>query len=123
MAATLTSAGVIHLTAVLPALLIGAFVLARKKGTPVHRATGWLWVSLMLVVDVSAFFLQRDGYSWIHILALANLVSICAGIVFIRNRKYVAHKACMVGAYLGTAAAGVGVVAPGRFLNILLFGT
>lgn len=35
MAATLTSAGVIHLTAVLPALLIGAFVLARKKGTPV----------------------------------------------------------------------------------------
>src|SRR5690606_6000386 len=59
------------LTAVLPALVIGAFVLARKKGTPVHRATGWLWVSLMLVVDVSAFFLQRDGYSWIHLLALA----------------------------------------------------
>lgn len=29
----------------------------------------------------------------------------------------------MVGAYLGTAAAGVGAVVPGRFLNILLFGT
>ena len=122
MAATLTSAGVIHLTAVLPALVVGAFVLARKKGTPVHQATGWLWVSLMLLVNVSAFFLQRDGYSWIHLLALASLVSICAGIVFIRNRKYVAHKACMVGAYLGTVAAGVGAVAPGRFLNILLFG-
>src|SRR5690554_5988179 len=98
MAATLTSAGVIHLTAVLPALLIGAYVLARKKGTPVHRATGWLRASLMLVVSVSAFFLQRDGYSWIPLLALAKLVSICAGIGFIRNRKYGAHKACMVGA-------------------------
>src|SRR5690606_41746240 len=106
MAATITSAGVIFLTAVLPALPIGAYVLARKKGRPVHRATGWLRVSLMRVVGVSAILLQRDGYSWIHLLALANLISICAGIVFIRKRKYVAHTACLVGADLWTAASG-----------------
>lgn len=47
MAATLTSAGVIHLTAVLPALLNGAFVLARKKahtGPEPCGGFGSLWL-------------------------------------------------------------------------------
>lgn len=122
MAEAISFSGVVHLSAVLPALAVGAFVLLRKKGTRGHKAAGWSWVLLMLVVDISAFFLQRDGYSWIHIFAVINLVSISAGLIFIKNRKSIAHAACMVGAYLGTAAAGIGALMPGRYLNIVLFG-
>lgn len=123
MAETISFSGVIHLAAVLPALAVGGLVLLRKKGTLGHKVAGWIWVALMLVVDISAFFLQREGYSWIHIFAVINLVSISAGIIFIKNRKFFAHAACMVGAYVGTAAAGVGALMPGRYLNFVLFGT
>lgn len=122
MAETLTWAGGVHLSAVIPALVLGCYVLLRRKGTRGHKVAGWLWVLLMLTVDVSAFFLQREGYSWIHLFAVINVTSILAGIVFIRNKKRIAHAACLVGAYLGTAAAGLGALAPGRYLNVVLFG-
>ena len=122
MAETLTSAGVIHLSAVLPALVLGGYVLVGKKGTHGHKVAGWLWVLLMISVDFSAFFLQRGGYRWIHVFAVIILASIFAGIVFIRNKKRRAHAACMVGAYFGTVAAGLGALAPGRYIHILLFG-
>ena len=121
MAEPLSLSGVVHLAAVLPALAVGAFVLSTRKGTQGHKRAGWFWIILMLSVDISAFFLQRDGYSWVHMLAFINLTSITAGFVFIKRRKLIAHSACMVGAYLGTVAAGVGALMPGRYLHAVLF--
>jgi uncharacterized membrane protein len=87
-----------------------------------HKRWGRVWVLLMLIVDISAFGLQRDGFSWIHIFAVVNLISISAAIVFIHYKRRIAHAAFILGAYLGTLAAGIGALAPGRFIGNVLFG-
>lgn len=118
----LTTAGVIHLGAVVPALGIGAVMLTQRKGTAWHKVWGRVWVALMIAVDISAFWLQRDGYSWIHLFAVVNLISISAAIVCVRYKRRVAHAGFVIGAYSGTVAAGFGAFASDRFLNSLLFG-
>jgi uncharacterized membrane protein len=35
-----------HLVAAVSALLLGAFILSRRKGTFDHRTLGWCWVLL-----------------------------------------------------------------------------
>ncbi len=122
MAASLSPAGIVHLSAVVPALVLGTMLLLRAKGTPSHRRWGHAWVALMVTADVSSFWLQRDGYSWIHLLALVNLASIAAGIGFIRAGRRRAHAACVIGACGGALLAGAGALAPGRFLHHLLLG-
>ncbi len=62
MAAILSTAGIIHLSTVVPALDIGAAMLLRPKGTVWHKRWGRAWVLLMVVADLSSFWLQRDGY-------------------------------------------------------------
>jgi uncharacterized membrane protein len=46
----------IHAFAAMSAFGLGVYQLARAKGTPHHRLTGWIWVSLMVVVAASAFW-------------------------------------------------------------------
>ena len=48
----------LHALAAMAAFAIGVAQLSAPKGTPRHRAVGWLWVLLMLVVAVSAFFIH-----------------------------------------------------------------
>ena len=43
-----------HAWLLIAALLLGALVLFRRKGTPLHKAMGRAWVILMLVVATSA---------------------------------------------------------------------
>ena len=47
----------LHLAAVLPALAIGATVLARRKGTATHRLLGRIWVGLMITAALSSFWI------------------------------------------------------------------
>jgi uncharacterized membrane protein len=37
----------IHIACVIPATVIGTSILLNKKGTPIHRYTGRVWVGLM----------------------------------------------------------------------------
>jgi uncharacterized membrane protein len=109
----------LHLSAALASLALGAVVLARRKGTPSHRRLGRLWVALMLVVALSSFWIGR---SLIHLLSAWTLVSLALAVYFIRRGNVRAHKAFMVGTFLGLAGAGLGALAPGRALHAVLFG-
>lgn len=122
MSLPLGIAGLIYLAAVVPALGIGAAILAQRKGTRAHKAWGRVWVGLMVAANVSSFWLQRDGLSWIHALAVINLISITAGIFCIRAGRRVAHAAFVVGAYVGSLVAGAGAFTSGRFLHQIFFG-
>jgi uncharacterized membrane protein len=48
--------------------------LALPKGTPRHRAVGYLWVALMLLVVIPSFWIhtirQWGPWSWIHLLSI-----------------------------------------------------
>ena len=70
----------IHLLGAVPALVIGAVMLFREKGTPSHKALGRVWVALILLVSISSFFVFeiRDGAgpSPIHLLSIWTLIAV-----------------------------------------------
>jgi uncharacterized membrane protein len=114
----------LHLAAAILSLTLGAVVLARRKGTFSHKVLGRAWVGLMLVVAISSFWIldirKGAGFSVIHLLSAWTLVSLALAIYFIRRGNVRAHKGFMVGTFIGLAAAGLGALAPGRFLYQLL---
>ncbi len=110
----------LHLTAALAALIIGALMLARRKGTVSHKTLGRVWVTLMAVVATSSFWILEirggAGPSPIHLLSAWTLVSLACAIHFIRRGNVRAHKGFMIGTFLGLVGAGLGALAPGRAL-------
>lgn len=117
---------VIHLVAALPALGIGAFMLVRPKGTPVHKAFGRVWIILIVVVSISSIWIQeiRDGagYSFIHLLTVWTLFAVIMGFVAIRRGQVRRHRGWMVGTFIGLVVAGLFTLAPGRIIPTYLFG-
>lgn len=115
----------VHLIAALLALAIGALNLARRKGTGAHRALGWVWVALMATAALSSFWIfglrNGAGPSLVHLLSAWTLVALACAIYFIRRGNVRAHKAFMIGTFLGLVGAGLGALAPGRLLAQWLF--
>ena len=125
MSTELNVPAAIHLAAVLPALVIGVIQLLSKKGTRAHKRLGWIWVVSMLVAAVSSFWVTNlakgGGFSVIHLLSLLVLAMLVCAVWSIRRGNVRAHKRFMVSTLLGLAGAGLGALAPGRFLSQLLF--
>ena len=79
---SLSPAIVIHLFLAVAALGLGPVALRARKGTRLHRAAGYGWVTLMLGAALSSVFI-RDfdlpnvwGYTPIHILTVATFAGI-----------------------------------------------
>ena len=125
MSAVLTLPAAIHLAAVVPAVAIGIAQMAMPKGMRIHRWMGWTWVLALVVVAVSSFWIlelrKGTGWSIIHLLSAWTLISLSCAIWYIRHGNVRAHRGFMVGTLLGLAGAGLGALAPGRFLAVLLF--
>ena len=125
MSAVLTLPAAVHLAAVAPAVVIGVAQLFMAKGTRLHKLMGWAWVLAMLVVAVSSFWIMEirkgAGFSVIHLLSVWILICLAVAIWHIRRGNVRVHKRFMVGATLGLFGAGLGALAPGRFLAVLLF--
>src|SRR3984893_18797743 len=66
-----------HATAAMAAFALGLVQFAAPKGTLPHRTIGWIWVALMTVVSVSAFFIHQirlwGPWSPIHLLSIFTL--------------------------------------------------
>jgi uncharacterized membrane protein len=125
MTKALTLPMAIHLAAVAPAVVLGVTQMLMPKGTRLHKRLGWLWVLSMPVVAVSSFWIfeirKGAGFSVIHLLSAWTLVAMSAAIWHIRRGNVRAHKRFMIGTLLGLAGAGLGALAPGRFVSQLLF--
>ncbi len=63
----------------------GVVQLAGVKGTSRHRALGYTWVALMLVVAISAFWIHEirlwGPWSPIHLLAIFTLIMLPFGVM------------------------------------------
>ena len=82
----------LHAYAALAAFVLGAVQLARVKGTTQHRALGYTWVGLMLVVAISSFWIHDmrvwGPWSPIHLLSILALLMLPAAHLF-RARRIV----------------------------------
>jgi uncharacterized membrane protein len=114
---------------VVPALIIGTYILVNQKGTPKHKALGRIYMLLMLITAVitlimpaqlGATFLGHFGY--IHLLSLLTLYAVPAAIIYIRKGNVGGHKRSMILLYCGgILVAGTFALMPGRLLNTWLF--
>ncbi len=113
----------IHFIAAPAVLLLGGINLAAAKGTPRHKAMGWVWVIAMLLVTIPSYWIretQPGELSWIHILSVASFVSMAFALFAIRRGNVRAHASAMTGSMTGAVIAGSFALAPGRFISKLL---
>lgn len=104
-----------HAIAASLALIIGAFQILRpKRGDPIHKMTGRVWVVLMLYVSIFSF--TFGGYSdgidiFLRCLAVWTVFCVIFAIWCARKGNIAVHRGFMVGSYLGLIGALVGVLA------------
>ncbi|HZI30015.1 MAG TPA: DUF2306 domain-containing protein [Gemmatimonadaceae bacterium] len=111
----MTSLGYFHFATSLLALISGAFVLFRAKGTRMHRRVGWVYVASMVALNASALSLYRltGTFGPFHIAALISLMTVAAGVDAARQRKRAnptwlrRHYFFMSYSYLGLVAAAI----------------
>jgi uncharacterized membrane protein len=116
-----------HAFAAITAFALGLVQLAAPKGTLPHRTIGWIWVALMLVVGVSAFFIHQiklwGPWSPIHLLAIFTLVVLPIAIWHAHRHQVLKHRNRMVGLFVGALViAGVFTFLPGRIMHAVAFG-
>ena len=122
----------LHAIFAILAIPLGLVIFLNKKGTSNHKLLGWIWIVLLVIVSISAIFIQTlnsGQYSLIHLLIPFTLVSLIYAIWSIRmfketkkiNYRY-SHRYTMIGLYLGALlVAGTFTLMPGRMIHSLLF--
>ena len=110
------------------AIPLGLLIFLKKKGTFLHKRLGWFWILCLVIVSISAVFIQtKPGqFSIIHLLIPSTLISLIYAIWSIKKfkeKKYrYSHIYSMIGVYLGALiTAGTFTLMPGRIIHSLLF--
>ena len=116
-----------HAFAAMSAFALGVVQLAAPKGTIPHRILGWLWVAIMVVVSVTAFFIHQirlwGPWSPIHLLAIFTLVTLPLGVWRARRHQVEHHRWTMIGIFTGgLVIAGAFTFMPGRIMHDVAFG-
>lgn len=117
----------LHAYAAMAAFVLGVVQLAGVKGTGRHRALGYAWVALMLLVAISAFFIHEirlwGPWSPIHLLAVFTLIMLPLGVMRARAHNVHGHRQTMLGLFLGALViAGLFTFYPGRIMYQVVFG-
>ena len=117
----------IHAFAAMAAFVLGIVQFTAPKGTILHRAVGWLWVAIMAVVSVTAFFIHEirlwGPFSPIHLLAIFTLIALPLAVRHARRHAVQHHSRAMISIFTGgLIIAGLFTLLPGRLMNAVAFG-
>ena len=118
----------LHAFAAIAAFALGLFQLSAPKGTLPHRTFGWLWVTLMLIVCISSFWIHElrtwGDWSPIHLLSIFTLIMVPLAVLHARRHEVLRHRKAMVGIFTGAlVVAGLFTFWPGRIMHAVLFGS
>jgi uncharacterized membrane protein len=127
LAPILASSAVIqfHVAAAALALGLGSAMIIMRKGTPTHKAIGWIWVGIMFAVALSSFAIKSvfpGHFSPIHILSIITLITMPAAIWFRRQGNIRGHAIAAISNFVGLVIAGAFTLVPGRLLHAVFFG-
>ena len=116
-----------HAITALLAVIIGAIQLASAQGTRQHQLLGYLWVSMMMYVSISSFFISEiqlwGAFSPIHLLSAWTVFTLCTGVYFARVVNIMAHHWNMVLLYrIGATSYGLFTLLPSRVMGQMVFG-
>ena len=120
----------IHLIAVLPCLLLGAYLIYfSKKGSDPHKSFGKIYMALMTIQAFVSLFMEAhvgpqwmNHFGWIHLLSVLTLYTIPVSLRYLRKGNIKSHRCSMVILYWsGLIVAGAFTLTPGRYLHGILF--
>lgn len=116
----------IHLATALAALVLGAVLMAVRKGRLFHRVAGWVWVSLVSVTAGATLFitsLNPGGWSLLHLFTGWVLIGLPLAVIAARRHAVARHRRHMMGLFYGGFAINLFVAfLPGRTLWMTFFG-
>jgi uncharacterized membrane protein len=119
----------LHLATVLPAFILGTFLIFNRKGTDTHKLIGKIFLCLMLSTAVITLFMKAeigpkifDHFGFIHLFSFNVIYGVPVAYFAARNGNIKVHKANMIGMYVfGLLVAGSFALMPGRLLHKWLF--
>jgi len=117
----------LHASAALIAVMLGAVALSSRKGSPLHRVSGYCWVVLLTGVAVSSFWLRTlpwfpGGFGPIHILSLYTLICLTCGVIAARRHRVKTHRSIMLLTHWGLLGAGIFTLLPHRLMGVIAWG-
>ena len=121
-----------HLAAALTALALGPLALWARQGRTsrpcLHRAVGYVWVTLMLTTALSALFIHDHrlpniaGYTPIHLFVPFTLLGLWRAFRQLALGNIAGHRRTMQGLYYGACVvAGAVTLLPSRYLGQLVW--
>jgi len=119
-----------HLGTIVPAFLIGSFLLINRKGTPLHMLLGKIYMLLMLFTALVTLFMSAKvgpvlfgHFGFIHLFSISVFYSVPMAYFAARNGNLKIHIGNMLSLYIGgILIAGAFTFAPGRLLHQWFFG-
>jgi len=112
-----------HAGAGLSTVVLGGIVLARRKGTTIHRALGWVWFVLMYSIAIGSFWIRSDGgLSWIHGLSAGMIVTLTHALWAIKTGRVKGHRIAVTCAYIGLCVTAAFTLLPYRLMGQLVAG-
>ncbi len=117
----------LHAFVAMAAFALGIVQFAAPKGTIPHRTAGWIWVVLMTVVSITAFFIHDikmwGPWSPIHLLAIFTLAMLPFAVLHARRHRVANHRQAMISIFAGALIiAGLFTFVPGRIMHAVAFG-
>jgi uncharacterized membrane protein len=122
----------IHLAALLPAILIGTYLMLARKGSPVHKSLGKVYMVLMGFTGVWTLFMPSaepdplfHHFGWLHLLSGLTIWAVPTAWKAARTGDIRGHKSAMIQLYVGgiLIAGSWAVLGQGRLLNDWIFGS
>ena len=116
----------VHAFVALAAFALGIVQLSALKGTGRHRAIGYIWVTMMMTIAASSFFIngirQLGPFSLIHLLSLWTLFITPVAVLAARSGNIARHRLTMISLYAGALViAGAFTLLPGRIMHDVVF--
>ena len=116
-----------HVGLAFAAIGLGAVQLAAPKGALPHRAMGWIWATLMMLIAGTSLFIHTirmwGPFSPIHLLSVFTLVVVPLAVMFAHRHNVDAHRRAMIWIYaLALVLTGLFTLYPGRIMSNVMFG-
>lgn len=121
----------IHVATVVPAAIIGTWLIFfSRKGAPLHRALGYIYLTLMTFTAITTLWVHQlvphgpfFGLSPVHLLIPVTLIGVYNAIVGARMHNITRHRYAMLSVYFGGIILAGGLTfVPGRIMHAVVFG-
>jgi uncharacterized membrane protein len=117
----------LHAFAALTAFVLGIVQFSAPKGTLPHRTLGSIWVTLMVIVAASSFWIHGmrlwGPWSPIHLISIFTLVTLPFAVWAAHRHAVDRHRRAMTAIFFGALViAGLFTLVPGRIMHAVVFG-